>query len=527
MGLKADKTSHYNDMTGVYTAMGLKADKTYVDSGMTGVYTAMGLKADKTYVDNGMTGVYTAMGFKTDKTYVDTGMTGVYTSIGLKADKTYVDTTIRAISTNLDNYNTSNNNNFANFGTSISNLTSFVNTKVSNDIYNAGMTGVYTAIGLKADKIYVDSGMTGVYTAMGLKADKTYVDQTLVTTVENINSNLNLKAGAFETEMRDSSTFLEKNGADVIVGTNLVKVSNPRSTKGFYITSKTGHPSLKTTVPGIYRFNNVDTTLASYVPPKPVIELETGNINGTDGNFSGKVNGKDGNFTGKFCIGSTCIVENDLIALKKSQTVLISGNLVYPSFSMTPITLFDVSQLIDNEYILNIIATSDFVPASGFFGSSPAERYITRVFFNTVNLDKIQIISQTTSSTGSKIDVLFNNKNLQITKPLTMTNTNIEWILQTKDKNMSGDVTFTGSETGYAYLGSESYNPNYTYLIYVGSSDTNDGTWASATLLKDGRLTNTTGNNINIRVNTTNKRVQVNSKNGMQYTKDWYMIKIT
>jgi TM2 domain-containing membrane protein YozV len=277
---------------------------------MTGVYTAMGLKADKTYVDSGMTGVYTAMGLKADKTYVDTGMTGVYTSIGLKADKTYVDTTIRAISTNLDNYNTSNNNNFTNFGTSIANLTSFVNTKADKTYVDSGMTGIYTAMGLKADKTYVDSGMTGVYTAM--TGIYTAMGQIAAIT-------------AAESESRDSSTFFEKNGANVIVSSNVVKVYDPRSVKGFFITSKTGHPQLKNTVPGIYRFNNVDTTLASYVPPKPVVELATGNINGTDGNFSGNVtiNGLN-----KICINSTCINENNLKTINTDNKICIGSTCI-------------------------------------------------------------------------------------------------------------------------------------------------------------------------------------------------------
>jgi hypothetical protein len=380
LGLKADKTYVDNGMTGVYTAMGLKTDKTYVDNGMTGVYTAMGLKANKTYVDNGMTGVYTEMGLKANKTYVDNGMTGVYTAMGLKADKTYVDTTIREISTNVDNYNTSNNNNFKSFGTSISNLTTFANTKVGNDFYNAGMTGVYTAMGLKADKTYVDdkiNGLTGTYATIsnmsgamsgvystingltGTYATISSMSGAMIGVYNAMSSQMtgvytDININEFESRNQESGIFFEKNGGNVILGSGVVKGNDPRSVKGFFITSKTGHPQLKNTVPGIYRFNNVDTTLASYVPPKPVVELATGNINGTDGNFTGNVLA-NGNLTvdGKLCIGSTCLVEDDLLKSSGSfQSGWITINGIYQDI---PVNL----DLENYRYYVSIDSTAD------------------------------------------------------------------------------------------------------------------------------------------------------------------------
>jgi hypothetical protein len=171
--------------------------------------------------------------------------------------------------------------------------------KADKTYVDNGITGVYSA--MESDKRDVNNflygslkhGITGVYSAMGLKADKTYVDNI-------INESLN----------QDSITFFEKNGANTQTPGGSVKTYDPRSVKGFLITSKTGDPQLKNTVPGIYIFNNTNTTVASYKPPKPVVELVTGNINGTDGNFTGNVSGVKGAFS-DVVSGNSVVLNNN------------------------------------------------------------------------------------------------------------------------------------------------------------------------------------------------------------------------
>jgi len=290
MGNKSDKITHSSDMTGVYSAMGLKTDKTYVDNGMTGVYTAINrlsgtyatlgnleLKADKTYVDNGMTGVYNKinglsgtyatlgnLGLKADKTYVDNGMTGVYNKID-SLTGTYLSKT-DASTLYFDRAS----------GDAISNKLSYLQTSNDNAINQQSSTNL--ALYKKFDDY---TNTTDLDTSLNLKADK-----------ESFRSIIEIIAPT------ENGHFFERNSTEPLptrlqkLGYNK-KAFDEKKLNGFWIASSA--PS--GTLAGIHRFNNFDGTNPSYKPPKPVIELVTGNINGTDGNFTGNVSGVKGAFS--------------------------------------------------------------------------------------------------------------------------------------------------------------------------------------------------------------------------------------
>ena len=483
------------------------------------------------------------------------GLTGTYLS---KTDGNDISSRISSIGSRISNLENSTDKQINQQGsTNISLYTKF------DDYTNT--TELNTKLDLKADKKLVSDGfrelmdrtkyaiineMTGVYNAMSGAIGGVYTKLNDYTNTTDLNTKLDLKTDKESLKFianaiisPEVGSFFERNSTETLpvhlqqVGYTQ-KIFNPKKLNGFLIASTRSGQS----EPGIYRFNNADTTLPSYVLPKPVVELVTGNINGTDGNFTGNVLANsvqinnNNNSVGSLCIGNTCLDEEDLKTMKSITNISFfdcsvpSGILSNPQ-SWTNIELFtfrgggdDVTlKVYDLNKNLLSITNAEWTPnvTTASIKSTTDKNLKPIISFVDIVSDggDVRLVANFKKSNTQENDTKTKHKYL-----CTVYSNRFSMFYsidknQFKIVNRFGDISFGRDAKDLA-----TYESNGVYKIDV-YNDVIDGTNARD-ILFDASTGKFIGNTGNIKFSITTDKIRINSGNGENYTKRWFMTRL-